>query len=133
MQLRKFSPSAKEVEELQLKDLFVKHTTLNINCNKTSMYVSGADFVCPVDPTVTGAASSSIPSKYQISFNKIQSQMRILETSQRGLVGEVKNLKSIIDEQRSYFDLELSKLRDILLNKVYILNFRDSFAVRIVE
>lgn len=51
--------------------------------------------------------------------------MQKLEESQRSLVCEIKDLKSIVNDQHSYFDLELSKFRDIFLKKVYILNFKN--------
>lgn len=118
MQLIKFSPSAKELEELQLKEFFVKPPTLDVGRNETSTYVSDDDFISPCPPRVTVAASSSVND--EISLKKMRTQMRKLESSQRNLEVEVKDLKCIVHDQRSYFDLELSKLHDILLKKVYI-------------
>lgn len=88
---------------------------------------SDDDFVSPAIPSVMGATPASILSKDEISLNKLQVQMRKLVASQKSLVANVKDLKSIINEQRSHFDLELSKLRDMLFKQVYIYIYILSF------
>lgn len=95
---------------------------MDVGRNETSIYVSDDDFISPCPPPrVTVAASSSVPFNDEISLKKMRTQMRKLESSQRNLEAEVNDLKCIVHDQRSYFDLELSKLHDILLKKVYIL------------
>lgn len=80
---------------------------------------SDDDFVTPPLPSGMAATSSSIPAKDDNSVKKLQLQVRKMVASQKSLLGEVKNLKSMISEQRDYFDLELSKLRDMFLNQVF--------------
>lgn len=44
--------------------------------------------------------------------------MKKLELSQKKIISEIDEMKSIVKEQRSYFDVELLKLRDLALKKV---------------
>lgn len=120
MQLTKLTPTATELEALQLKELFGKHSTAVVGCNEILAYDSDDDFVSPAPPRRTGAASSSVPSKANISLTKLQIQMRKLESGQKKLKNEVNDLKCLVNDQRTYFDLELSKIRDTLVTKVEI-------------
>lgn len=113
MQLVKFTPTAEEIEEFRLKELLAKPSSLNIAFNE-----SDDDFVSHAPPSAAGAGSSSGVSKNDMSLQRIRSRLRKLEATQKILEDTVKDLKSIVTDQRSYFDIELSKLRDLLLKKV---------------
>lgn len=121
--LKKFTASAKEVEELKLSELLVSDSNVNAWCNDPSNVFGDDDFVCPVSRPATGAASLTFCSNDQLSVKHLEVKMRKLESSQKKLVAQVKSLETIVTEQRSYFDAELAKLRDLFLTKVYRFNF----------
>ncbi|KAL8101335.1 hypothetical protein AgCh_033279 [Apium graveolens] len=115
--IKKFVPSAEEVNELQLNELLAIDSNLDVTCNAPTTIFGVDDFVSTIPPSIRGASSSSVRRKNDISVEKLEVKMRRLESSQKSLVIRVKSLKSIVFEQRTYFDLELCKLRDFFLCK----------------
>ena len=117
LQLTNLTPTKKEIEELQLQDLLVKHKKVSTGGDEVCA-LSDDDFVDPVPPCRPGASSSKNPSQSKTSIKTFQTHLSRLEASQKSIKSEVENLKAIVKEDRSHFDLSLSMLRDTFLKEV---------------
>ena len=126
MQLKKITPTAKEIDELDLGSLVGKSKNVIIRNKETSQHDSDDDFVEPVGRAVKGVSSMevvsrsavSLSSKSEAAIKKMERQIQKLEGSQKKILSEVEDLKSTVKEQRDYFDSEFMKLRDMFSAKV---------------
>lgn len=103
--LRNVSPTEKEIEELQLEELFSSSTEAG-NDNAIDADIVGHP------PSLRGASTSSDQPQARMSQLEMENKITLLSS-------EVDGLKKMIFEMQSHFDLEFSKLRAIVDKQVH--------------
>lgn len=116
LELKNLTPTATEIEKLNVEELFSKFNQPNVQKNDNSTgNNSDDDFVTRPPVSFKRTFSSR---EGNVSLKEMQSKLTRFEGSLNNLTSEVSSLKTTVTGMSSNFSLELSNLRETIIKEV---------------